>query len=516
MPTPPRSSGFATGVPFSPSSTFSSTAQPLLPSTMESTASQQPYKPFHIAICGGGIGGLSLAVGLLNQSHKSPFSPSNPKFTIHIYEAASAFAEIGAGVTFAQNAIRAMMLIDPRIREGYERWATRPGSEEKKNVWFDFWWGMKSDVEGEAKVGVEGKECTSVNKEGAHIASVSYEKDTSGADVSHSSIHRAHFLDELIALLPDGIATFGKRVVSVDDQGEHGVTLSFADGTTAEADAVIGCDGVKSQVRKSLLGPEHPATYATFSGKYVYRELVPMDKAVEKLGDEMARNAQQYIGRHGHIVTYPIERGKTMNVVAHRDKEDGKWDDHRWVVPSKREDLFADFPGWGTMVENILSVSFSSPLVAYVRSPYLSSYRTQLMEKPDIYALFDHPSAPTFYKSRTCLLGDAAHATTPHQGAGAGQAIEDAFILSNLIGDITDVSEIEHAFQAYDAVRRPRTQKVVTMSRETGLLYDSEYPGIGDDIVKMGEMLRKAYRWIWDEDLGKQLESSRDIFSGVC
>jgi len=44
------------------------------------------------------------------------------------------------------------------------------------------------------------------------------------------------------------------------------------------------------------------------------------------------------------------------------------------------------------------------------------------MEKPDVWALFDHPPAPTYFKGRFALLGDAAHASTPHQGAGAGQA----------------------------------------------------------------------------------------------
>lgn len=72
----------------------------------------------------------------------------------------------------------------------------------------------------------------------------------------------------------------------------------------------------------------------------------------------------------------------------------------------------ADFEHWGCSVRNILS----------------------LMEKPDVWALFDHPPARTYWKGRMCLLGDSAHASTPHQGAGAGMALEDAFVLSKLLG----------------------------------------------------------------------------------
>ena len=89
-----------------------------------------------IAICGGGVGGLSLAIGLLRHPH----------LEVHIYESALAFAEIGAGVSFGPNAMRAMQLIDPRVLQGYERRRTANEAREKKDAWFDFRWGM--DVRG--------------------------------------------------------------------------------------------------------------------------------------------------------------------------------------------------------------------------------------------------------------------------------------------------------------------------------------------------------------------------------
>lgn len=133
------------------------------------------------------------------------------------------------------------------------------------------------------------------------------------------------------------------------------------------------------------------------------------------------------------------------------------------------------------------------------------------MEKPDIWALFDHPPAPMYFKGRFAVLGDAAHASTPHQGAGAGQAIEDAFILSNLLGQVNSVGEIEKAFQAYDAVRRPRSQKVVTTSREAAAIYEFEDEELGTDLDAIRQRLETRYNWIWDEDLNQQLKKANDI-----
>lgn len=85
-----------------------------------------------------------------------------------------------------------------------------------------------------------------------------------------------------------------------------------------------------------------------------------MEKAVGAIGDELARNSQMYMGRHGHVLTFPIESGKTMNVVAFQSKRDGKWENETWVLPMKKEDMFNDFAGWGHCVQQILSVSFST------------------------------------------------------------------------------------------------------------------------------------------------------------
>ncbi|KAI9738700.1 MAG: hypothetical protein M1834_008205 [Cirrosporium novae-zelandiae] len=417
-----------------------------------------PASPqFTIAVIGGGIAGLSLTIGLLRQG-----------VSVHVYEAADSFSEIGAGVSFGPNSTRAMSLIDPAIKVGYDKCATINGFEDKAPTWFDFRLGMPWRG---------GKEKGGLNP--GHMI-----QGVVAGNVGQSSVHRAHFLDEMVKLIPSDRASFGKRLQEIEEI-KGGVRMKFQDGTTAEASAVIGCDGIKSRTREILLGEETPAVHATFSGKYAYRGLLPMGKAVELLGEELAKNSQMYLGYHGHVLTFPIEKGETMNVVAFRTKEDD-WEDDRWVKPMQREDMFHDFRGWGESVRSILS----------------------LMEKPDVWALFNDPPTEKYCQRRICLLGDAAHASTPHQGAGAGMALEDVYIMSSLLGAIQDPSDIDAAFKAYDKIRRPRAEKLVSTSRACGELYEFEHYGIGDDLEKLAENLRTRYDWIWKEDLEKQQETA--------
>lgn len=80
------------------------------------------------------------------------------------------------------------------------------------------------------------------------------------------------------------------------------------------------------------------------------------------------------------------------------------------------------------------------------------------MPDPSQWAVFEHPALSTYTRSRVAILGDAAHASTPHQGAGAVQAIEDALVLAELLGDfrVRTVSDVKVVFKAYDEVRLPR------------------------------------------------------------
>lgn len=75
---------------------------------------------------------------------------------------------------------------------------------------------------------------------------------------------------------------------------------------------------------------------------------------------------------------------------------------------------------------------------------------------------------PTYANGRVCIVGDAAYASTPRQGAGAGQAFEDTVVLGALLEHAESIDTIELAFNAYDEVRRPRCQQVIESSKRTG------------------------------------------------
>ena len=180
----------------------------------------------------------------------------------------------------------------------------------------------------------------------------------------------------------------------------------------------------------------------------------------------------------------------TMEVVAAISSRE-TWDSKDWEVPSNHEEILADYQGWGEPIQNVLSA----------------------MGKPDIWALFEDPPAETYFKGRVCMTGDAAHASTPHQASGAGMAIEDAYVLSNLLGQVQDLSHIEAAFKAFDTVRRPRTQKLVATSREAGELWGLELDGVGDNLVKLNDNLDNRMHWIWNENLEAEVESGKSLMS---
>jgi len=137
------------------------------------------------------------------------------------------------------------------------------------------------------------------------------------------------------------------------------------------------------------------------------------------------------------------------------------------------------------------------------------------MPDPSQWAIFEHPYISTFAKSRVAILGDAAHASTPHQGAGAGQAIEDAHVLSELLGDscIKFAKDVVAAFKAYDEVRRPRSQRVVTTSKENAYLLCLCMDGVGDDEAKLKDTFQQHLHWLWDLDVQGQEEAREKMIA---
>ena len=156
-----------------------------------------------VAIIGGGITGLTLALGLLKRG---------VRFTI--YERARELREIGAGIGFTPNAERAMLAVDPRIHESFRKVAVQNNDD-----WFRYVDGSANDC-GEP-------ECL-----GEHLWLKKYlgERGFEGC-------RRSDFLRELVNLIPADSFRFVKNLVSVADAaGGDTVRLGFADGTTEDAD----------------------------------------------------------------------------------------------------------------------------------------------------------------------------------------------------------------------------------------------------------------------------------------
>lgn len=168
------------------------------------------------------------------------------------------------------------------------------------------------------------------------------------------------------------------------------------------------------------------------------------------------------------MLTFPVNHGKTLNIVAFHTTEDD-WPDHdNLTKPATREDALRDFKGYGHDVTSLLKLC----------KPNL-----------DIWAIFhlgDHP-VPNFAHGSLCLIGDAAHATSPHHGAGAGFCIEDAAVMSDLLADpnVRTQKDIELAFATFDELRRDRGHFLVQTSQHIGNCYEWLADGVGDDFKKI-------------------------------
>ena len=429
-----------------------------------------PTQPINIAIVGGGFGGLALLIGLQKYPH----------INAHVYESARQFAEIGAGAVLGPNSQRAMSLIDPRILDGFQRRAVFGHGEPDENGLYSW----ATVVKGQAPDIDEG---------------VMYYKHK----VKDSTIHRAHFLDELIKLVEPHRAHFGKRVVEIRESGDHDpIALRFGDGTTAEADVVIGADGIHSVVRQHILGADHPAAHAFFTGAIAYRATVPIDRAKTTLGDVRPQFAMR-CGKDGLVFGFPMSN-HSLYYIAVVTFNNGPVKHDQWIVPPDVAELRRRFADYEDFV------------------------RKQVELVPDDgstlgWSIWEMPPAPTYYKGRVAMIGDAAHASPPFQGAGAGQSIEDALVMEQLLGKYFDparesiyplgaVETTQLAFQAYDTVRRFRSQKVVTTSAETGRLLTGNEPGMTMRAADIRARLTDREHWIFDCDQAQQVKDAMQVF----
>ncbi|KAI1087708.1 mannitol 1-phosphate dehydrogenase [Rostrohypoxylon terebratum] len=410
-----------------------------------------------IAIIGAGIGGLALAIGLIKRN-----------IPVTVYDAADQFSTVGAGIGLGPNALNAMDLVDNVFREKYDEVKTQNEKSEFEHSIFDALY---------AEEGFGQKRGWTRGLVGAPY-------------FTRSSAHRKDLLEIMESFIPEGTVKFKKRAISFE-QAEEKVHIKFEDGTSETVDAVIGCDGVKGLTRRAVLGKIAPEeVHPTFMGMYIYRGIIPMTQAKEILGTH-AGDAKFFMAKGKAVAAYPISRGQEMNLVFFVT-DDKPWTRGDHAIPCTKEEMVGDLAGFDPKLLKLLDYC-----------------------KPLRWPTWHHPRTSTYYNGRICLLGDVAHASSSHQAAGAGQGLEDAAVLSHLLTLVKTADDLETAFQVYDAIRRPRAQKVVSTSHEAGLIYTWQDPEIGDDMKAIKDNANQRLHWIWQHDLKADIQKAEDDFHSV-
>ncbi len=247
----------------------------------------------------------------------------------------------------------------------------------------------------------------------------------------HITVHRADLLEILSGALKTTEVRLGMRCVGVEPGGKSAVAR-FADGSAIEADIVIGADGIHSVVRESLFGADTPR----FTGCICWRGMAPIDAVP---ADINTKDGAMWMGPHGHVVHYPVQSGKLLNIVAHIDSD--AWTEESWTHECDVAEVTTTYAKWHRDLTRVYPCS------------------TRWYK----WALYDRDPLPHWSKGRATLLGDSAHAMLPYLGTGAGIALEDACVLAATVARQPD--DLDAALLAYERLRAPRAKAAVLGAR---------------------------------------------------
>lgn len=258
-------------------------------------------------------------------------------------------------------------------------------------------------------------------------------KDTwpeSGDEKQTYLIHRRDFIEALLSMLPEGMVRLGHKLQGIEEKDGRSV-LTFANGETADADLVVGADGIKSTVREQLFSDKGPV----FSGEHAYRVVISADDAHGMVVDD---NLRMYMGRGTKVYLLPLRHRNQMSFDITALNQDGTW------APSiTKEELLKTVEG------------FDERIVAIARGLD--------MDTVNIRAVYDIDPVDTWHTGSVVLMGDAAHSMLHHQGQGANSAIEDAGALADALAQADSVKE---ALALFQATRKPVTDELQRISRQ--------------------------------------------------
>ena len=345
--------------------------------------------PLRVAIVGAGMGGLAAAATLRRVG-----------IDVQVYEQAGRFGRIGAGIQMMPNSMKVLRGIG--IEDRLRKIAFAPFSHLNRDA-------FSGEVSGELPM----------------------PESLYGAP--YLCMHRADLHDALASAVPSDIIHLNKKLTGLD-QGGGRVTLSFADGSKAVADALIGADGVHSLVRDLLLGPQQPFN----KGRVAYRGVF---KAALLGGREISPSRTKWWGTDRHIVMYYISAAR----------------DELYFVTSLPEPIeWATRESWsatGDVVELRKAYAGFHEEVRMVLDACPSCHKWAILEREPL---------ARWSEGRVALLGDACHPMTPYMAQGAATSIEDAAVLARCLE--MDGGNVEAAFARYEAHRKPRTTRIQAIS----------------------------------------------------
>ena len=343
-----------------------------------------------IAIAGGGIGGLALAIAL----HKQGFAP-----VVFEKKTAEQIRTEGVFLTLAPNGVNALRVF-----------------------------GLADRV---IAAGVNTRGLRMFNERGKQLSLMDYGTHRARFGAPSVTIRRGTLGGELLdAAFEAGLdLRFGRGVEDVEVRSD-GVVIDQSE----LFDALIGCDGLRSFVRRSIFPelpqPRYSGLIGT-GGVHHVEGVAPTNGLMH-----MTFGTKAFFG----YLADPGQPVMWFNTYPAPESAAGPVQDPKWYARFI-EGLHRDDP-----LDN-------ARIMAAV--PEIDRH----------YPIYDMPELEHWFKGRVLLMGDAAHAEAPHSGQGASMAIEDALVLAATLASEPD---IEAAFRQFFRLRHDRTQTVIKMGRMAG------------------------------------------------
>lgn len=342
-----------------------------------------------VAVIGAGIGGLTAARTLRDIG-----------CDVQVYEQARAFGRVGAGIQMSANAMRVLRGIG--LEQKIRSIAFQPP------YWRNREWDS-GDMRFELELGAAAE-----TRYGA----------------PYLLMHRADLHETLVSCVPSEVIHLDHRLTHLEQLASGGVALKFAGGEEAQADVVIGADGVHSRVRQLTLGNQPP----DFSGRVAYRATFE----AARLGGMEIDDCTKWWGPDRHIVIYftKADRSELYFVTSVPEPD---WQTESWSAKGDLNELRAAFEGFHPQVQAVL----------------------QACPEVHKWALLERDPLPAWVGGTVALLGDACHPMTPYMAQGAAMAMEDAVVLARCLDGVPGTpTAINAALRRFEDARKERTSRV--------------------------------------------------------